>query len=136
MYRAQASACVILIVAIGVLWFMIDQRTKEIGQLNGFAAAGNSETPRIINEFTRLDLVSVDIPAVVFHYTILLPTDEVDVAALRNQELSWFLNVACKSKQVQSMVLKPGYEIVRSYKDESQKALFSMRLGIDQCQDT
>jgi len=114
---------------------MIDQRSKEIGQLNRFVAAGNSETPKMINEFTRLDFVSSEVSAVIFHYTILLPASEVDVAALRNQELNWFITVACRNEQVQSMVLNPGYEIVRSYKDESDGTLVNIRLGIKQCHD-
>ena len=105
MYRVIAVICGILVVAIGVLWFLIDQRSASIRQLNQFAAAGNSQTPRMINELTRLDSVSTDVSAVVFNYTILLPEPEIDIDAIKTQELDWFVNVACKNVQVQSMVL-------------------------------
>ncbi len=135
MYQIISGICVFLVIAIGALWLMIDQRREDIRQLNRFAAAGNSQTPRMINEFTRLDSVSIKNAAVVFHYTVLLPKSEIDIDAIKNQELNWFIGIACSNEQVQSIVLNPGYEIVRSYIDSSETELLTMRLGGSQCQE-
>lgn len=135
MYRIISGICILLVFAIGVLWLMIDQRSEDIRQLNRFAAAGNSQTPQMINEFTRLDSVSTDNSAVVFHYTVLLPKAEIDIAAIERQEYNWFVGIACENEQVQKMVLNPGYEIVRSYMDSSDNKLLTIRLGGSLCQE-
>ena len=132
-YRIIGVVLVILIVVIAALWKAIDERSKDVRQLNRFAAAGNSQAPRMIDPVTRLDSVSVEFPAVVFHYTLLLPTSEVDVAKVKENNISWFKINACENTEVMKSVLEPGYKIVRSYQDIERNHIFRMSLGSGVC---
>ena len=133
-FRIIGIICALLVVAIIVLWFMIAERSGRISQLNSFAAAGNANAPRMIDDVTRLEGVSVEYPAVVFHYTFVVPADMVDLTLLESRERLWFQEDACANEQVMATVLEPGYEIVRSYQDSQQNVVLQLRLGIEQCQ--
>ncbi|WP_317933577.1 hypothetical protein [Halioxenophilus sp. WMMB6] len=133
MYRTIGGVSLILVVAIAALWIVIDGRSKDIEQLNRFAAAGNSQTPQMIDSITRLDSVSVEFPAVVFHYTLLLPASEIDIEKVKESNINWFKDQACGNSDVQKSILEPGYEIVRTYQDIEQHHVFRMSLGNSLC---
>jgi len=135
MYRVIGVISALLIFVIGILWLMIDGRSKDIEQLNRFAAAGNSQAPRMVDAATRLDSVSVEFPAVVFHYTILVPIDQIDVDELKEINERWFRTQACTNQEVLKKVLEPGYKIVRSYQDVSESHVLRMSFGNEFCNE-
>ncbi len=134
MYKIIGITCGVLVIAIAVLWIMIDKRSSDIGQLQRFAAAGNLQAPRMFNYITRLDSVSTDKMAVIFHFTVMLKESEIDNQSIQANELQWFRTEACTNPQIKETILEPGYAIVRSYQDIDQIHLFQMRLGQTQCQ--
>ncbi len=133
LFRLIAYASMVLVVVIAVLWYMIVQRGKDIAQLNRFAAAGNAQAPVMVDEITRLESVGVEYPSVVFHYTVLIPSREVDPNAIRESGLSWLKSNACGNPQVEEMVLEPGYSIKRSYKDTEGLLILELEMGSDAC---
>ena len=135
MYRAIGAISAVLISVIGALWFMIENRSNDLEQLNRFTAAGNSDAPRMIDSVTRLESVSVEFPAVVFYYTILLPEDEIDIEEVEKSNVQWFKSQACSNQQVVQKVLEPGYKIVQSYQDVSKRHILRLSLGNDICTD-
>jgi len=133
MYRIIGGISAILVLTVGVIWIAIDGRAKDIEQLNRFAAAGNAQAPAMVDSVTRLDSVSVEFPAVVFHYTVLLPADQVDINQVKESNVNWFKSQACTNPEVVKNIIEPGYEIVRSYQDIKQKHIFRMSLGGEIC---
>lgn len=114
---------------------MIGQRSEAVAQLNRFAAAGNSGAPKMVNEYTQLDSVSVEFPSVVFNYTLMVSKENIDITALEQSEISWFLVNACNNQQVQEMVLRPGYLIQRRYTDLSGNLVLNIELGSEICNE-
>ncbi len=133
MIRAITAVSVGLVMVVVLLVVKIDHRSKDLRQLNRFAAAGNSLAPRMIDELTRLERVSVQFPALIFRYTVLLPAADIDVDALEEQQLMWFREVACSDDKFQSMVIQPGYEVVRAYVDRSHVPILTVRLSHRNC---
>ena len=134
MYRVIWITSGFLVIAIAVLWFMIDQRSKEILQIQRFVAAGNSVTPTMINDHTRLDEISSEGMAVVFHYSLMLDISQINISALEEQEQAWFSDVACHTEEIVKKVLEPGFEVIRRYRDLEQRHVLEMRFGEDNCQ--
>lgn len=123
----------ILVLAIIVLYYLIDERRKTVEQLGRFVAAGNSIAPNMIDEFTRMDSVSAEPMTLVFNMSIVDDSQVYEPASQEVKMLKWFRTSVCTVPEIQSKLLQKGISIKYRYWDSDGKHLGEHRFTRDKC---
>lgn len=133
MKKISAAIGLLLILAIGVLYYMIEERTHNITQLNRLAAAGNSTVPTMVDEVTRLDSVEAKNYSLQFSYTIIDDSAYQGSEAQREKVTSWYKMSACENQQIRGALLSKGISIIYSYKNPKGDPISSFSYTEEDC---
>lgn len=104
-----------------------------IDMTKSFAAIASKGSPRMVDEYTRLERVYTESLDIIFDYTILTVIPEYSEAEHRGRLRKNFTSVMCATPKFHDQLLSKGVKQIYRYSNESGEVLREFTFSINDC---
>ena len=122
----------LLVVVIVALYFVIDQRSETVREINAFVQVGSTGLPRQVDEYTVLESVYSEEMEIYFEYSMQKYNDYSENVH-RESVLGMFKSLVCKTPRFKQELLENGVKFNFLYKEVSG-ANRVFKFGKESCQ--
>ncbi|WP_444884630.1 hypothetical protein [Microbulbifer sp. PSTR4-B] len=104
-----------------------------VDMAKSFASIANKSSPRMLDEYTRLERVYSESLDIIFDYTILAAIPEYSEVEHRGRLRDNFIRVMCDTPKFHDQLLSKGVKQIYRYSNTTGRILREFTFSIDDC---
>ncbi len=123
----------VLFLPVAIFCHAESAQELTIDMAKSFAAIANKNTPKMVDEYTRMERVYSNSLDIIFEYTILAAVPEYSEAEHSLRLKSNFKSIMCSTPKFHGRLLKKGVRQIYRYSDKNGELQREYTFSINDC---